>query len=111
MTETLALLVYPDLWYRSRALHPDPWQDQFRCLCGLARAFLRGSGSQVPAAVLSTGERMLLSSLASVDPEMMILHIVAAFPGDPNPMQRLDPGGPQGLAAVAPNGSWAADEG
>jgi hypothetical protein len=73
-----------------------------RRLCGLAKAFRRHP--TVPLSVLPEGERMLIRALATVDVEMYLLEMLAAFPNEANPMQRLDP---CGVGLVAPDDAAA----
>lgn len=93
------LLVYPAVWARSIDASPRSWQDQFRVLCGLAKAFVGCPTNGVMLALAGDGERMLLRALAEIDVERGLLTMFAAFPGE-NPMRRLDPGG-VGLAVPA----------
>jgi hypothetical protein len=86
------LVVYPHLWQQSRERHPTCWQDQFRCLCELARAFRIEHRATV--VTLSDGERMMLQALDQVDVEDMIITLESDFPDEPNPLLRIDPSDP-----------------
>jgi hypothetical protein len=51
----------------------------------------RSDHDRLPLAVLPPGEHMLLHALSHIDVERFILTIIATFPSDADPMQRLDP--------------------
>jgi hypothetical protein len=86
------LVVYPHLWQQSRERHPTSWQDQFRCLCQLARAYRREHRATVMTC--SEGEQMMLQALDQVDVEDMIITLEIDFPDESNPLLRIDPSDP-----------------
>ena len=92
MAEPPPLRVYPELWRQSREQCPDNWQDQFRCLCALARDYRREHRAVVKT--LPEGERLFLQALDQYDVEDIIATIAADFPDEPNPLLRLDPSDP-----------------
>src|SRR5262249_41147756 len=67
MAEPPPLSVYPELWRQSREQCPDNWQDQFRCLCALARDYRREHRAVVKT--LPEGERLFLQALDQYDVE------------------------------------------
>jgi hypothetical protein len=69
MAEPPPLRVYPELWRQSREQFPDNWQDQFRCLCALARDYRREHRAVVKT--LPEGERLFLQALDQYDVEEM----------------------------------------
>jgi hypothetical protein len=88
-SEAPPLLVYDTLWQQSLADRPATWPDQFRALCRAARAWRKAP--TLHPLLLGEGERLMLQSLGTCNVEMMVMHIAAMFPDDPNPMHRLDP--------------------
>jgi hypothetical protein len=88
------LHVYPHLWTESRNQYPHDhqWPDQLRCLCALARAYRKANPKVVNA--LPAGERLFLQSLDQIDVEDFIETLKSDFPGEPNPMLRIDPSDP-----------------
>jgi hypothetical protein len=94
MAEVPPLVVYPELWRQSRALHPHDWQwpDQLRCLCRLARDYRRKH--RAAFIKLPEGERLFLQALDQVDVEDFIATLKSDFPHEANPMLRIDPSDP-----------------
>jgi hypothetical protein len=88
------LVVYPFLWDQSRQRFPFDyqWPDQLRLLCRLAREYRRAHGREVNA--LPQGERMFLQCLDEVDVEDLITTLRNDYPGEANPMVRIDPADP-----------------
>jgi hypothetical protein len=88
------LQIYPSLWAASRRQFPrdEQWEDQFRCLCALARRYRRKNRAEYCR--LPEGERLFLQSLDQVDVEDFIATLRSKYPRDPNPMLRIDPSDP-----------------
>jgi hypothetical protein len=94
MPDVPELRIYPRLWTESRNRYPHDWQwpDQLRLLCKLARDFRRNHRAEVKAC--GPGERLFLQSLDQVDVEDMIATLRSDYPGEANPMLRIDPSDP-----------------
>jgi hypothetical protein len=89
------LVVYPELWRRSVAQHPQDWKAQFRCLCAHVRTYRRSHGRLVDA--LPDGERLFLQALGEGDPEELIALILEStrhLPPHTSPLAPLDPADP-----------------
>jgi hypothetical protein len=88
LTSTIALVCYPTIWSASVEVHPRTspnydWQAHLRTLCRLARAL--HEAQPVALRVAGPSEQMLVAALGTVDPEMLILDLVASVashPGD-----------------------------
>jgi hypothetical protein len=85
-TPTLALVIYPGLWDASCEIHPRTavdysWQDHLRCLCRLARAL--HEEQPIALKVAGAAEKMHVEALATADPEMLILEVLAGAAAHP----------------------------
>jgi hypothetical protein len=94
MPDVPPLHVYPRLWTESRNLYPHDyqWPDQLRLLCKLAGAYRKAHPKVVNA--LPAGERMFLQCLDEVDVGDLITTLRHDYPGEANPMLRIDPADP-----------------
>jgi hypothetical protein len=86
------LRVYPMLWERSVSRHPRDWQKQLRALCALARMYRRDHRADYRR--LPLGEKRFLQALATVDVGDLIRTLQNDYPGEDNPLLRIDPADP-----------------
>jgi hypothetical protein len=94
--------VYPALWRRARAEHPDDWRAFYRCLARLADAFLRDADRDLIASIPAS-EQGLLCLLCACDVEATLLQEAAGAPFGDDPLGWLDPAH-HAVAAEAPAG-------
>jgi hypothetical protein len=93
MPDVPPLQIYPQLWQESLRAHPTCWQDQFRCLCQLARDYRKNNRAAYRQ--LPKGERLFLQALDQCDVEDMITTIATEWaPGASDPLGALNPADP-----------------